>query len=506
MAKKTEKKGEKKGAKKGSCEFGEEYQSDKIGTALIDGETFYSKEVQYVEVDGLAMFEGDIILGTVEEVERNTELRRAEIRGEIAAGVVVLVSKRWPNCIVPYTINSGLANQARVTDAIAHWEANTRVRFVLRTAANQAMYPDYVEFKTGAGCRAHVGRIGGYQFVELGNGCSTGSTIHEIGHTVGLWHEQSRADRNAFVTINWAKIIPGREGNFSQHIADGDDVGVYDYGSIMHYPRVAFSVDGSETITPTNPAAVIGQRNGLSAGDIAAANSMCPRPLCPPAPITFRCPPSPRVRLCPPAPRRVCVPAPRLVCSPAPRIACPPAPRRFCPPAPRRLCPPAPRTACPPAPRIACPPAPRIACPPAPGRLCPPSPRISCPPAPRPLCPPAPTGCWAGPYLRPGRLGRFVNPRRFTYRDADYDYSEDYGYEDGYGYEDSYGEEDYDYEGGCDCNCGCGCCEGGEDYGQDYGSQDPYAEWTSSEYEDPYDDCGCDGETDDEGFDPSCEG
>ena len=41
------------------------------------------------------------------------------------------------------------------------------------------------------------------------------------------------------------------EHNFDQHISDGDDVGTYDYGSIMHYPRDAFSIDGSDTITPS---------------------------------------------------------------------------------------------------------------------------------------------------------------------------------------------------------------------------------------------------------------
>jgi hypothetical protein len=104
-----------------------------------------------------------------------------------------------------------------------------------------------------------------------------GSTIHEIGHVVGLWHEQSREDRDTFVTIHWDKIQPGFEHNFNQHITDGDDVGAYDYGSIMHYPRDAFSVDGSDTITPVDPTAQIGQRNGLSAGDTAAANSICPK-------------------------------------------------------------------------------------------------------------------------------------------------------------------------------------------------------------------------------------
>lgn len=86
-----------------------------------------------------------------------------------------------------------------------------------------------------------------------------------------------------FVSINWANITPGFEHNFDQHITDGDDIGAYDFGSIMHYPLTAFSVNGSNTITPiatVPPGVTVGQRNGLSAGDIAAANSLCtPKPV-----------------------------------------------------------------------------------------------------------------------------------------------------------------------------------------------------------------------------------
>lgn len=248
-----------------------------VHTALISGATFHGKAVQYVALDGLAMFEGDIVLGTVEEVQAETEALRSEMTGGMASAVLITGSQfRWPNCVVPYTIDPALPNQQRVTDAIAHWTSNTRFTFVLRTAANAATYPDWVTFQPGSGCSSSVGRRGGQQFVNLAAGCSTGNTIHEIGHTVGFWHEQSREDRDAFITINWANIQSGTEHNFNQHISDGDDVGAYDYGSIMHYPRDAFSKNGQPTIVPTDPTAVIGQRTALSAGDIAAANSMCP--------------------------------------------------------------------------------------------------------------------------------------------------------------------------------------------------------------------------------------
>jgi hypothetical protein len=246
-----------------------------VKTALIRGNTFAAKPVQYVELDGLAIFEGDIVLGTAEEVAQMTEQLRAERVSGITSAVIITGPQfRWPNCRIPFTIDPALPDQNRVTQAIAHWEANSGFRFVARTTE-----VDFVTFRPGSGCSSQVGRRGGQQFVNLAPGCDRGRTIHEMGHVVGLWHEQSREDRDLFVTINFAKIIPGMEHNFDQHINDGDDVGAYDFGSIMHYPRDAFSVDGSDTITPVvplPPGVVMGQRNGLSAGDIAAANSLCP--------------------------------------------------------------------------------------------------------------------------------------------------------------------------------------------------------------------------------------
>jgi len=269
------------GGESSARDEGELRSSPEVRTGLIPGQTFAAKALRYAVVDGLAIFEGDIVLGTVEEVEQQTaELGDLLSGATPAAAVITGTQYRWPNCTIPYTIDAGLSNQARVTDAIAHWESKTRYHFVLRTAANASTYPDYATFRAGSGgCSSAVGRRGGQQFVNLGAGCSTGNAIHEIGHVVGLWHEQSREDRDSWVTIHWNKIQAGFEHNFDQHISDGDDVGAYDYGSIMHYPRDAFSVDGSDTITPVVAGAVIGQRTALSAGDIAAANSFCPKPL-----------------------------------------------------------------------------------------------------------------------------------------------------------------------------------------------------------------------------------
>ena len=244
------------------------------GTALIDGVTFAQKPVLYAEVDGQAIFEGDIVLGAVQDLQQQ-KTQGLEPRSIGITGAQF----RWPNAQVPYEIDPGLPNQQRVTDAIAHWEAHTRIRFVQRTAANQAQFPDFVRFVSGSGCSSTVGRRGGQQNVTLGSGCSAGNAIHEIGHTIGLWHEQSREDRDSFVTIVWANIDPTLQFNFSQHITDGDDLGAYDYGSIMHYPHDAFSINGKDTIIPKQslPSGVVmGQRTALSTGDLAGVAALYP--------------------------------------------------------------------------------------------------------------------------------------------------------------------------------------------------------------------------------------
>ncbi|MCA9623401.1 MAG: M12 family metallopeptidase, partial [Myxococcales bacterium] len=119
------------------------------------------------------------------------------------------------------------------------------------------------------GCSSHVGRIGGAQEIWV-KGCGVqGSVVHEIMHAGGFYHEQSREDRDAHVTIAFDEIDPAHRQWFE--VRTGSRLlGPYDYSSIMHYSRKAFSRRGQDTIIPKVPGATIGQREGLSDLDKAA--------------------------------------------------------------------------------------------------------------------------------------------------------------------------------------------------------------------------------------------
>ncbi|PIK56723.1 putative zinc metalloproteinase nas-13-like [Apostichopus japonicus] len=101
-----------------------------------------------------------------------------------------------------------------------------------------------------------------------------GTIMHELMHAVGFQHEQTRTDRDQFVTVYYQNIQSGLEYNFVRYNQDTIDhlQTRYDYYSIMHYPMNAFSRNGRPTIVPRQAGVSIGNRNDFSATDILKIN------------------------------------------------------------------------------------------------------------------------------------------------------------------------------------------------------------------------------------------
>jgi hypothetical protein len=257
--------------------------------------------VLYTSIGGLAVAQSDIILGPHADVQRQTAYNLAN---DLAAldynalkerppDVDPLKSKqvdivqwpfawadpldspsarRWPQGKVPYMIDPSITDaalKAAIAEAASDWtklgvvEIKPLAEFppgeilgthplviyssaVLTDAQGRPLDPSRFH------CSAHVGydtrspgsgraRNGMY----LSNVCRTGNIIHELGHTLGLQHEHTRTDRDAFMTADLSLIIQRVRHNFEKQA--GQSLGIsYDPCSMLHYSD-SISADWSTT-------------------------------------------------------------------------------------------------------------------------------------------------------------------------------------------------------------------------------------------------------------------
>jgi len=222
-----------------------------------------------------SLFEGDMIL-------------TPEQRGNIVMGLDVYHTNRqrasirqglWPGGILIYDITSDLARNpaamAAINDGMMEWTSKTCIRFKKRTV--EASYVSFTSANDMNNCSANVGRTGVRQYIFLGSNCwSRRAVAHEIGHAVGFFHEQSRPDRDQYVTILYDNIEQRYWYNFDKYDRSYiDSLGTpYDYRSLMHYGAYAFTRNGLPTILTKQPEfqSVIGRVIYLSAIDAQQAN------------------------------------------------------------------------------------------------------------------------------------------------------------------------------------------------------------------------------------------
>ncbi|KAK3696476.1 hypothetical protein QZH41_011799, partial [Actinostola sp. cb2023] len=236
------------------------------------------------ELPEVVEFEGDIIL---------TKLQQAMSApipfGDVANDAIwKKVDDKWPERTIPYFIHPKFQNHQlarKLLAGIKPWQQKTCINFIPKK--NHRDWVELVREKNPLSrrCASAIGHNGGKQQMRLGDLCPAGSVIHEWGHSIGLWHTQSRSDRDEYVQVLWKHILPGWQSQFEKRSIDTLGV-TYDYNSIMHYGKNFFgmlSKDKSRiltTIKTKEPAYQdkIGQRRFLSKGDVLFVNKMygCP--------------------------------------------------------------------------------------------------------------------------------------------------------------------------------------------------------------------------------------
>ncbi|XP_042624596.1 meprin A subunit beta [Cyprinus carpio] len=211
------------------------------------------------EEAGLDLFEGDIVY--------DEKLGRNSIIGD---------EYRWPK-VIPYYLEDDLDINAKgvILKAFEQYRLKSCIDYKPWSGEE-----NYISVFKGSGCFSSVGnRRVGKQRLSIGSGCDRIATIeHEFLHALGFWHEQSRSDRDDYVSIIWDRITEGKEHNFNKYNdSTSSALNVpYDYGSMMHYSKKAFQNGSEPTIITRIPAFsdVIGQRMEFSDSDLLKLNRL----------------------------------------------------------------------------------------------------------------------------------------------------------------------------------------------------------------------------------------
>jgi uncharacterized repeat protein (TIGR02543 family) len=242
------------------------------GAGLVEG-----RPVAFEIVDGWAVVEGDIILGRAEELAR--ALNRPADQPDAKGFAIGYQSTLWPAgpsgaFEVPYTVESDPAGN--VPAAIAAFNAYFPgfLQFVPRTT--QA---DYVAFvlnlpDSTPACMSALGRSGGRQVISGPPACRVGTLLHEMGHAIGLQHEQSRPDRDQYIAWQSGNQAKALRANSTPETFNRKTVAPYDFASIMHYDDFTFSGNGLPTHVTIPPGIEIGQRQQYSTADLDAVRRL----------------------------------------------------------------------------------------------------------------------------------------------------------------------------------------------------------------------------------------
>ncbi len=242
--------------------------------------------IWYADRDGSAIFEGDIILGSVDDMEA---VRRSVDEGEgsgMLGGVRIYDSNHETLYLWPTWTSSGLRAvtyqnhlknaglKKNLERAMLYFEDAFEIIFTTNTKPGR----NRLQVVTQSGLNAASATVGyienGKRELKLNWAHGYGTILHELCHVLGMWHEHSRADRDTYVKVYANRIMPDKLHNFNIEPLQ-QMVGGYDYQSIMHYDKHAFAKHLVDvTIEPKQKGVSIGQTSRLSSGDFLTLGKM----------------------------------------------------------------------------------------------------------------------------------------------------------------------------------------------------------------------------------------
>ncbi|KAL3860807.1 hypothetical protein ACJMK2_010874 [Sinanodonta woodiana] len=172
--------------------------------------------------------------------------------------VLNVTSQQWTKGIVPYKFHASLSTTLRQA---AVWTMNlwsywTNYRFY---PWNSTIHSNFglghnstLYFVSGTGCSSYVGRvISGDQTIYC---CGLVACTHEIGHILGLQHEQNHYERDRMLRVNSNEIQPVYINNFGKvSPSKYANFRFYDFTSTMHYGLTIFTLTGQQVMSFLDP-------------------------------------------------------------------------------------------------------------------------------------------------------------------------------------------------------------------------------------------------------------
>lgn len=200
---------------------------------------YYQGElIAYEKKNNMNLFLGDIIIPNDQLSDKPQKMY-----DKVMGTGVVESSSLWTNRTVNYMIdpNTPEIKKQWIITAMRNWTNSTGIRFL--DVSEKTDKGDHVYIAYGTiGNNSYIGRNGGIQGLNLQDD-GVGVIVHELGHTLGMYHEQSRSDRDRYIKINWDNIQEAWQPQyFNYTCADNFIVKApktkFDFNSIMLYASI----------------------------------------------------------------------------------------------------------------------------------------------------------------------------------------------------------------------------------------------------------------------------